>query len=137
MFDHQKSWAAHTKPTKKRTGPAPEKLVQKAIQEAFRLRYRVALVHVDSGAAGMRRGQGAGQGGYSATPAGFPDLVGVLPPSGRAVYVEVKAPGNRPTELQTRMLDALRAKGAVAFYADSVESAIQKFEEQALAERAS
>lgn len=121
-------------PVKKRTKkPAPEKLVQRAIVDAFRLRYRVALVHVDSGAAGMRRGQGAGQGGYSATPAGFPDLVGVLPPSGRAVYVEVKAPGNRPTELQTRMLDALRLKGAIAFWADSVDSALAQFEQQVAA----
>ena len=107
----------------------PEKAVQKAIQQAFRLRYNIALVHVDSGAAGMRRGQAQGQGGHSATPAGFPDLVGVVPPQGWAVYVEVKTPGNRPTELQARMLELLRAKGAIAFWADSVESACAQFEQ--------
>ena len=123
-------------PVRKRKGPGPEAVVQKAIVDAFRLKYRVALVHVDSGGAGFRQGQGMGQGGHSATPAGFPDLVGVIPPEGRALYVEVKAPGNKPTDLQTRMLDLLRAKGAVAFWADSVSSALEQFE-QALARRAS
>lgn len=108
----------------------PEKAVQKAIQDAFRLKFNIALVHVDSGAAGMRRGQAAGAGGHSSTPAGFPDLVGCFPPSGRAVYIEVKAPGNKPTELQTRFLEVLRSKGAIAFWADSVESALSQFQEQ-------
>ena len=108
---------------------SPEKAVQKAIQQAFRLRYNIALVHVDSGAAGMRQGMARGQGGHSATPSGFPDLVGVVPPSGRAVYVEVKAPGNKPTPTQTAMLELLRNKGAVAFWADSVESACAQFEQ--------
>ncbi len=113
-------------PVKKRTS-SPEKAVQRAIQDAFRLRYRIALVHVDSGAAGMRKGQGAGMGGHSATPAGFPDLVGVVPPSGRAVYIEVKAPGNVPTAAQTQMLAMLASKGALAFWADSVDSALAQF----------
>lgn len=117
-------------PKKTRKKAQPEKAVQKAIQDAFRLRYQIALVHVDSGAAGMRRGQAAGAGGFSSTPAGFPDLVGVIPPSGRAIYIEVKAPGGKPTGLQVRMLDALRSKGAVAFWADSVESALQQFSDQ-------
>ena len=111
---------------------SPEKDVQKAIQQAFRLRYNIGLVHIDSGGAGFRSGQGKGQGGFSATPAGFPDLVGVFPPSGRAVYVEVKAPGNKPTELQTRMLDLLRSKGAIAFCADSADSALAQFETAAM-----
>lgn len=111
----------------KKKGPSPERLVQKAIQDAFRLKFQIALVHVDAGAAGMRQGQAAGAGGYSATPAGFPDLVGVIPPHGRAIYIEVKAPGNKPTDLQTRFLAALAAKGAVAFWADSVDSALAQF----------
>lgn len=106
----------------------PEKGVQRAIQQAFRLQHGIALVYVDAGAAGMRQGQARGAGGYSATPAGFPDLVGVVPPSGRAIYIEVKAPGGKPTELQLRMLAALASKGAVAFWADSVASALEQFE---------
>ena len=115
-------------PKKFRTGPTPESLVQKAIVQAFRLKHNIALVHVDSGGAGFRAGQARGQGGHSATPAGFPDLHGPYPPSGRAVYIEVKAPGNKPTELQTRMLQLLASKGAIAFWADSVDSALAQFE---------
>ena len=120
-------------PKRKAKSRTPERLVQRAIQDAFRLHYQVALVHVDSGAAGMRQGQARGAGGYSATPAGFPDLVGVVPPSGRAIYIEVKAPGCKPTELQLRMLAALAAKGAIAFWADSVASALLQFEESVAA----
>jgi len=119
-------FCAPKKVTKKKA--QPEKAVQKAIQQAFRVRYNIGLVHVDAGAASMRHGQGVGQGGHSATPAGFPDLVGVFPPSGRAVYIEVKAPGNKPTELQTRMLQLLRDKGAIAMWADSVDDALAQFE---------
>jgi hypothetical protein len=111
---------------------SPEKDVQKTIQQAFRLQFNIGLVHIDAGGAGFRSGQGAGQGGHSATPAGFPDLVGVVPPSGRAIYIEVKAPGNKPTDIQTRMLDLLRNKGAIAFWADSVESALGQFKQAML-----
>ena len=107
----------------------PEKDVQKTIQQAFRLQHNVALVHVDSGGASFRQGQAVHQGGHSATPAGFPDLVGVIPPTGRALYIEVKAPGGKPTELQIRMLELLRGKGAIAFWADSVESALFQFDQ--------
>ena len=129
-FDGGPSMPGFCAPTRKRKAQ-PERAVQKAIQDAFRLQHRIALVHVDSGAAGMRQGCARGAGGYSATPAGFPDLLGVVPPHGRAIYIEVKAPGGKPTELQVRMLDALRAKGAVAFWADSVASALAQFLEAA------
>jgi len=118
---------------KRKRKAQPEKAVQRAIQDAFRLKFNIALVHVDSGAAGMRQGRAAGQGGYSSTPAGFPDLVGVVPPSGRAIYIEVKAPGGKPTNAQVSMLALLVAKGAIAFWADSVVSALAQFEGQVAA----
>ena len=105
-----------------------EKGIQKAIQQAFKLQHQVVLIHIDAGAAGMRAG---GSGGYSGIPAGFPDLLGVVPGSGRAVFIEVKAAGCKPTELQLRMLALLKAKGAVAFWADSVDSALTQFMEAA------
>ena len=105
----------------------PEKDVQKTIQQVFRLQHNISLIHVDAGGAGFRRGQAAGAGGHSETPIGFPDLLGVIPPQGRAIFIEVKAPGNKPSEAQTRMLDMLRLKGAIAFWADSAESALQQF----------
>jgi hypothetical protein len=115
----------------KKRSPGPEKLIQRAICESFRLKYRIALVHIDSGGASFRSGRSSGAGGYSPTPAGFPDLVGVIPPTGRGLYIEVKAPGKKPTELQNRYLALLQAKGAIAFWADSVESAIRQYEEAA------
>jgi hypothetical protein len=115
-------------PKPRRKAPGPEKLIRMAICESFRLKYCIALVHVDSGGAGFRHGQPNGAGGYSPTPAGFPDLVGVIPPTGRAIYIEVKALGKKPTESQNRYLALLRAKGAIAFWADSVESAIRQYE---------
>ena len=126
------SWAAVTsradaKAKRKTKGPGPEKVVQKAIQQAFKVKHQVVLIHIDAGAAGMR-GQNAY--GHSGIPAGFPDLMGVIP-GGRALFIEVKAPGNKPTELQLRHLEAFRAKGAMAFWADSVESALQQFQEAA------
>ena len=116
---------------KRKRKAQPEKAIQRAIQDAFRLKHRIALIHVDSGSAGMRQGQGRGMGGYSSTPAGFPDLVGVVPPSGRAIYIEVKAPGGKPTNAQVSMLALLAAKGAIAFWADSVTSALAQFQEVA------
>lgn len=51
--------------------------------------------------------------------AGLPDIVGVL--NGRFVALEVKRPGNGPTELQTYTIEKLQAAGAVAEVVYSVE----------------
>lgn len=110
--------------------PAPEKLVEKAIRDAFRLRHRIMLFKTDAGAAGMRSGLPEGARGYSGLPAGFSDLMGVIPGPGRAIFVEVKAPGNKPTALQEDFLSRRRAEGAIAFWADSVDSALTQFEAQ-------
>ena len=130
MQSHLDRWAAHTKPVKKRTGPAPEKLVEKAIREAFRLKHRVILFKTDAGAAGMRSGLSEGARGYSGLPAGFSDLLGVVPGSGRAMFIECKAPGRKPTALQEEFLARRRAEGAIALWADSVDSALTQFEAQ-------
>lgn len=131
MPSHPASWAAQTAKLdraekRRKTGPGPEKVVQKAICEVFRAKYRIALIHIDAGGAGYRANGG---GGYSATPAGFPDLLGLIPPTGRALFIEVKAPGKKPPQHQLDYLALLRSKGALAFWADSVESALRQFEE--------
>lgn len=43
---------------------------------------------------------------------GIPDVLCVK--NGRAVFLEVKRPGNKPTPLQLVVIDELRAAGAVA-----------------------
>lgn len=127
------AWAAVTarldaRSKRKVKGPGPERIVQKAIQQAFKAKHRIVLIHIDAGGAGMR---GAGGTGYTGIPAGFPDLLGVVPGSGRALFIEVKAPGKKPTETQLQMLSLLRTRGAIAYWADSVESALNQFLEAA------
>lgn len=130
---HPASWIAQTQKLdraekRKAKGPGPEKLVQRAIVQAFAAKFRITLIHIDAGGAGMRS---EGSGGYSGIPVGFPDLLGVIPGSGRAVFIEVKAKGKKPTQAQLDFLAKVRAKGAVALWADSVDSAIRQFEEAA------
>ena len=68
--------------------------------------------------------------GSTGIPAGFPDLLGVEPVSGRAVFVEVKRPGGKPAPHQAMFLALLRSMGAVAFCADSVDAALRQFDQQ-------
>lgn len=107
-----------------------ERQVEAAIQEAFRYRHRITLWKIDAGGRGLRRGQSERNRGSTGIPAGFPDLLGLEPVSGRAVFIEVKRPGGKPTAAQRAFLEARRAEGAVAFWADSVDSAIRQFLEQ-------
>ena len=135
LMPNPPSWAAQTQKLdraarRKAKGPGPEKVVQKAIVEAFRAKYRIGLIHIDAGGAGYRA---EGGGGYSTIPAGFPDLLGVIPPTGRALFIEVKAPGKKPTQAQLDYMALLRAKGAMVFWADSVQSALFQFESEVAA----
>lgn len=116
---------------KKAPKPKPplEKDVQKAIQEAFWLKYRIELVATDAGGKGFRGKNGAK--GSSGIPSGFPDLVGCIPPNGRAIYIEVKRPGNKvvPGDKQDEWLQKLFDAGAISFWADSVDMAIGMYEQ--------
>lgn len=56
---------------------------------------------------------------------GFPDLVGEIPPGGRALYIEVKTPKGRLSEEQEAFLERKRSRGAVAFVARSPHDAIK------------
>jgi hypothetical protein len=119
-------------PSKKRTvkpKPPLEKEVQKAIIEAFWLKYRIELVPTDAGGKGFRGKNGTVH-GNSGIPSGFPDLVGVIPPNGRAIYIEVKRPGQKVKAegLQEKWLKKLGDRGAVSFWADSVRMAINIYE---------
>ena len=106
-----------------------ERQVEAAIQEAFRFRYRITLWKIDAGGRGLRSAGPKGARGSTGIPAGFPDLLGLEPVSGRAVFIEVKRPGGKPAPHQAMFLALLRSMGAVAFCADSVDSALRQFEE--------
>ena len=124
----RKEKSAQKSATRKASGVVLERDIEKAIQQAFRLKHRIILHKVDAGGAGMRSGLRDTPGCYQTgiTP-GFTDLVGVIPGSGRALFLEVKRPGNKPTPLQIGFMDRRRSEGAVSFWADSVQSALDQF----------
>jgi hypothetical protein len=51
---------------------------------------------------------------------GLPDVLGLLPPSGRLPAVEVKRPGGRVSPDQRAFLDAVNAAGGVGLVVDDV-----------------
>ena len=55
---------------------------------------------------------------------GQSDLCGHRPWDGRAWYIEVKKPGEKPRDNQERFLQAMRNSGALAGVAHSVEEAV-------------
>lgn len=110
-----------------------ERQVESAIQEAFRFRHRITLWKIDAGGRGLRSAGPKASRGSTGIPAGFPDLLGLEPVSGRAVFIEVKRPGGKPAPHQAAFLALLRGMGAVAFWADSVDSALRQFREQVAA----
>lgn len=52
---------------------------------------------------------------------GVPDRIFIK--GGRIVFIEFKALGAKPTKLQWRMIERLRAQGCEVFVCDSVEGA--------------
>lgn len=64
------------------------------------------------------------------SPRGVPDLICVLPPSGRACYIEVKTPTGKVRSEQEEFLTRVRDAGAVAFIARSVQDVIAELRAQ-------
>lgn len=58
-------------------------------------------------------------------PPGFSDLFGVRRKDGRAVFIEVKAPGGRVTDRQRNFINIMKRLGAIAGIAHSAEEAIK------------
>ena len=59
---------------------------------------------------------------------GMPDRL-ILVPGGRVAFVEVKAPGKKPTPLQELRAEQLRELGFQVYTVDSVEAVQQVVEE--------
>ena len=57
---------------------------------------------------------------------GWPDITGVIPPHGKALWIEVKRPGEKPSELQRYRLKRLKKAGAVAFWTDNLDKVKRK-----------
>jgi len=91
--------------------------------------------HLDAGGTRTRRVRRlTGPGGQADIPAGWPDIVGILP-GGRVLFCEVKRPGVRvgrkrvqapgaPTKEQTAFLERAEAAGALCLIAWSLSDLI-------------
>ena len=62
--------------------------------------------------------------------AGIADILAVLPPSGRLLAIELKAPGKpaQPTEIQARFLENVNRCGGYAVCVNSLEEVIDLVE---------
>jgi hypothetical protein len=130
--------------------------IQMAIIQAFRLKHRITLYETDAGGGQTRRlnqipvmmtpqkgllillslpeSLPFGISPALILPAGFSDLMGAVAAgfqSGddRLLFLEVKRPGQKPRLNQLQFMAARRAEGHMAIWADSVESALEQFEE--------
>ena len=61
---------------------------------------------------------------------GESDIFGHRKSDGKALYIEVKLPGEKPRDDQERFLTAMRAAGAIAGCAHSVEEALNIVREE-------
>lgn len=59
---------------------------------------------------------------------GIPDIMGMFPGSGRTLGIEVKRPGEVPTQKQIEWLERIRRSNGVAFVAYSVEDVESQLE---------
>ena len=60
---------------------------------------------------------------------GISDILGVLPPDGKFLAIEVKRPGRKPTERQRQFLEQVASAGGIAIVAYSVEDVAKKLKE--------
>ena len=58
---------------------------------------------------------------------GQSDISGIMLPGGRRIEIEVKRPGNVPTEDQAAWLAMIREHGGVAFWIDSLDKCMELF----------
>lgn len=106
---------------RRRSGVNPETLILKSIVDGLPFLVRgIVLWRNNSGAT---KTQGGGFVRFGAV--GSADLLGVLPPSGRLVALEVKQPGKKPTPAQVAWLESVKAAGAVAGVVTSLEEAVE------------
>ena len=84
------------------------------------MHHKVAWCHVTtSGRIGSKK--------YSLGKKGLPDIVGQLKKAwgGVSLGLEIKRPGERPTQAQEAFLEVIRSNGGLAGWCDSVEGAME------------
>ena len=66
---------------------------------------------------------------------GAPDILGVLPRTGRALGIEVKRPGQQLTPWQRAFLERMRLEGGLAFVASSANEVQERLYLEGVAEQ--
>ena len=97
-----------------------EAVTQRAILDAFAA-MGVLAFRINSGKVKTRGGW------YQGAPAGFPDVLVVVPPSGRFLGLEVKEPKAKLREGQVTMAEQLTRNGAVVVTVRTVEEAVRAY----------
>lgn len=59
------------------------------------------------------------------SPKGIPDIIGTIPGTGRALYIEVKTPSGTLKPDQRAFLEAHGGRGALAFVAHDAKEAVE------------
>lgn len=105
----------------------PEKSIQNGILEYLAVvgivakRNNSGFIHLEN-REGKKRGINIGE-------AGWPDIIGSIPPNGRFLGIEVKRVGKAPTELQKMKLEELRKSGALVGVCSSIDDVIELLKE--------
>lgn len=60
---------------------------------------------------------------------GMSDILGILPPEGRLLAIEVKRPGERPTQKQAAFIEQINSLGGVAFWVDSLDAVVDWYQQ--------
>ncbi len=97
---------------------AAENAVTRDVVEYLRLR-----------GAWVQRVQSGRRGSTHYAEKGTPDWLGAWV-DGRMLGVEIKRPGEKPSDVQLAVINRLRAMGAVAFWCDSVEMCARELEDK-------
>lgn len=88
--------------------------------EESRIQFIAMKILQASGAIVIRMNAGRTRNNVRMAPAGTPDIMAVLKDA-RVVWVEVKAPGNEPTEVQKDMHDRLRGMGHTVYVVHNID----------------
>lgn len=111
-----------------------ESEIQAQIRQALGREHDLTLWRNNVGVAEMWSSAGKPQAVRYGLCVGSSDLIGLLAPAGRFVALEVKKPGEKPTEEQRKFMAHVRQMGgfaAVVRSADEARAAVQRAREGA------
>ena len=114
---------------RKQSFRVPEKAIQEQILQYLAFK-GIYAYRINAGM--IQTGEGRRKRMVRMAPAGFSDILAVLPKTGQACFIEVKAGKNQPTDRQKSFLEDMRKQWAKAFVAWSVEDVEEGLQESSL-----